>query len=164
MSPFKCFLVLLCVLLGAPLSLIAQSPISYKYPPKSISGTWKICRTIVVAEIVGDKPDWNLNPIGKLINFGKTSVTFEKAAHPILGYRADEFKSAGDFEAIYGISAKRVGIGPRQISITAQLADRDETGIVTSEVYPIDSRHIILNWERWFLSAVRAVDSCGRDQ
>jgi hypothetical protein len=118
----------------------------------------------MVPRILGAEPTWNLNPIGKLITFGKDSVTFDKTAYPVLGYRLDEFESYADFEAIYGISTKKVGVGPHQVAINAQLTDRNEQGIAASEVYPLSPGHIILNWDRWFLAAVPARNECRKDQ
>jgi len=105
-------------------------------------------------DVVGADPGWDINPVGKSISFLGNEVVFNGRRYVVIDYNIQEIRSIGDFEATYAMNGERIGIKPRQLFITVNYADRQPTGFVTSEIFPISHTYMILNWNRWFLSAV----------
>jgi hypothetical protein len=129
-------------------------------PPAQVIGSWRICGTKFVTEVTGAKSTWNTNPIGKKITFMRGGVIFSGKKYPVLDYRMDRLGSTLDFEATYGAPAEALGVRSGQTVVTANFVNRNLKGVVTSEVYPIRSDYIILNWDQWFLFAVPSRMKC----
>ena len=159
----RCMCLVIALIVGNLIvsSALFATPNHSVSPPSMIAGSWKVCKTVAVADVLGNDPEWgDSTPIGKVISFSSGAVAVDDKRYPIVDYKTDEISSPGDFEAIYAINAGRVGIKSHQVVVTANFVDRNLQGIETSEIFPIRRGYLLLNWNRWFLGAVPAEKPC----